>query len=101
MISDRIHVDHGELSEFCRKNHVRRLSVFGSVLTERFTEASDIDILAEFEPDHLIGFLGMASMERELSVLFGGRRVDLRTPAELSPHFRDEVLKTASLQYAS
>lgn len=96
-----IAIDNKELSEFCRRNSVRRLSLFGSVLTERFSESSDIDVLVEFLPDTPVGYLRMAAMERELSELFGGRKVDLRTLGELSPYFRDEVLRTAAVQYVA
>jgi predicted nucleotidyltransferase len=94
-------VSREELDEFCRRNSIRRPALFGSVLTERFSESSDVDILVEFQPDTRVGYLRMAAMERELSRLFGGRKVDLRTPGELSPYFRDEVLRTADVQYAS
>jgi uncharacterized protein len=98
---NRLGVSQPDIAEFCRRNHVRKLAIFGSALTERFKESSDIDILVEFEPDFRVGYLRMAAMERELSALFGGRTIDLRTAPELSPYFRDEVLKTASIQYAA
>jgi hypothetical protein len=98
---DRLSVSQAQLAEFCRRNHVRKLSIFGSALTEHFKDSSDIDILVEFEPDFRVGYLRMAAMERELSSLFGGRKIDLRTPSELSRYFRDEVIKTASIQYAA
>lgn len=101
MIAGHIDVEQEQLSGFCRRHGVRRLLLFGSVLTERFTDSSDIDVLVEFEPGVRVGFLRMAAMERELSGLFGGRKVDLRTPKELSPYFRDEVLRTAQVQYAA
>ncbi len=88
------------LAQFCRDNQIRRLALFGSVLTERFSESSDVDVLVEFEPGATVGYLRMAAMERELAQLFDGRRVDLRTPGELSAYFRDEVLRTAAIQYA-
>lgn len=71
------------------------------MLTERFSGASDVDVLVEFQPDTRVGYLRMAAMERELSQVFGGRKVDLRTPGELSRYFRDEVLRTAAVQYAA
>jgi uncharacterized protein len=98
---DRLGVSQPELGDFCRRNHVRKLAIFGSALTERFKDSSDIDILVEFEPDFRVGYLRMAAMERELSSLFGGRTIDLRTAPELRRYFRDEVLKTASVQYAA
>ena len=95
------HVDlrRDKLAEFCRRHGVRKLALFGSVLTKQFSESSDVDVLVEFEPDARVGYLGMAAMERELSELFGGRKVDLRTPSELSRYFRDEVVRTAAVQY--
>lgn len=101
MIAGHIDIEQERLSEFCRRHGVRRLLLFGSVLTERFSDSSDIDVLVEFQPGVRVGYLRMASMERELSGLFGGRKVDLRTPNELSRYFRDEVLRTAQVQYAS
>jgi predicted nucleotidyltransferase len=89
-----------QIAEFCRRHHIRRLAVFGSALRSDFNETSDIDILVEFEPDHIPSLLGMARMERELSALFGGRKVDLRTPEDLSRYFRQDVLHEAEVQYA-
>jgi hypothetical protein len=89
-----------QIAEFCRRHHIRRLAVFGSALRSDFNETSDIDILVEFEPDHIPSLLGMARMERELSALFGGRNVDLRTPEDLSRYFRQDVLNEAEVQYA-
>ncbi|MEK7404946.1 MAG: nucleotidyltransferase domain-containing protein [Acidobacteriota bacterium] len=101
MATPLIEVAQARLAEFCRRNGIRRLSLFGSVLTDRFSDSSDLDVLVEFEPSERVGYLRMAAMERELSALFGGRKVNLRTPDELSPLFRDDVLKTALVQYAA
>lgn len=92
-------MDRAKIAEFCRKNHVRRLALFGSVLRDDFRPDSDVDVLVEFEAGHVPGLLRLAGMEHELSELFAGRRVDLRTPADLSRYFRDEVLSTARIQY--
>ena len=89
-----------QIADFCRRRHIRRLAIFGSALRSDFNESSDIDILVEFEPEHSPGLLGMARMERELSALLGGRKVDLRTPEDLSRYFRQEVLNEAEVQYA-
>ena len=86
------------LWEFCERNHIRRLSLFGSVLTERFRLESDIDMLVEFEPGQSPGYFGLAGMEIELSEKLG-REVDLRTPRELSKHFRDKVVAGAAVLY--
>jgi len=96
----RIFVPREKIADFCRRHHIRRLAVFGSALRPDFDENSDIDILVEFEPGHVPGLLRLARMERELSALLGGRKVDLRTPEDLSRYFRDEVLREAEVQYA-
>jgi uncharacterized protein len=96
-----INVRQPELAEFCRRNGIRKLALFGSVLTPNFTDASDIDVLVEFEPAARVGYLRMAALEQELSDLFGGRKIDLRTPAELSRYFRDAVMRAAAVQYAA
>ena len=95
-----IPVDRERLVETCRRYHVRKLSIFGSALREDFRADSDVDVLVEFEPGHTPGFFRLFDMECELSDLFGGRKVDLRTPQDLSRHFRDEVLAQAEVQYA-
>lgn len=92
-------VAEGALGEFCRRNHIRRLAVFGSALREDFRPDSDVDVLVEFDPMHTPGFLQLARMERELSPFFGGRKVDLRTAEDLSRYFRDEVLATSEVVY--
>ena len=89
-----------QIADFCRRRHIRRLAIFGSALRSDFNESSDIDILVEFEPEHSPGLFGMARIERELSALLGGRKVDLRTPEDLSRYFRQEVLNEAEVQYA-
>jgi uncharacterized protein len=93
--------DKHALAELCRRNGIRRLSLFGSVLKGADRPDSDIDLLVEFEPDNVPGLLGMAAIEAELSDLLGGRRVDLRTPQELSRYFRDEVMREAEVQFAA
>ena len=88
------------IEEFCRNHHIRKLSVFGSYLREDFGPESDIDFLVEFDPEHIPGLLRIAGMERELSELLGGRKVDLRTARDLSKYFRDQVVASAEVQYA-
>lgn len=88
------------LAELCRRHSIRQLSLFGSSLNGNARSDSDVDLLVEFEPGRTPGFLGLAQIEAELSALVGGRRVDLRTAEDLSHHFRDEVLRTAEVQYA-
>ena len=89
------------IEQFCRKNHIRKLSLFGSVLRNDFRQESDIDVLVEFEKNGVPGLLGISRMERELSHIFGGRKIDLRTPEDLSKYFRQQVLSTAEVQYAA
>lgn len=89
-----------QLAEFCRRNHIRSLSLFGSVLRDDFGPQSDIDVLVEFEPGHVPG-LRLIRLQDELSSLFGGRRVDLVTPKFLNRRIRDEVLRSAEVQYAA
>ncbi len=93
-------IDQQQLAVFCRAHHIRKLALFGSVLKGTARPDSDIDLLVEFEPAHIPGLLGMASMEIELGEMLG-RKVDLRTPRDLSRYFRDEVLRTAEVQYAA
>ncbi len=88
------------LAEFCHTNGIKRLAIFGSALRDDFGPESDIDVLVEFAPGRAPGLLGMAGMEIDLSALFGGRKVDLRTPEDLSHYFRQEVLDMAEIQYA-
>ena len=88
-----------QIASFCRRNQVRKLWLFGSVLRPEFGHDSDVDVLVEFEPGTRIGYLGMAAMQMELTELLG-REVDLRTPAEISRHFREKVMSSAELQYA-
>ena len=87
-----------EIAEFCRQHHIRRLSLFGSVLRDDFTDKSDVDVLVEFEPGCRVGLIRLAGIEEELSQL-GGWKVDLNTPGFLSPYFRDQVLAEAEVQY--
>ncbi len=96
----QIFVDKKSIAKFCQKNQIRRLALFGSVLREDFHPESDIDVLVDFEPAHVPGLFGIARMERELSAIFGGRKVDLRTAEDLSRYFRQDVLREAEVQYA-
>ncbi|HYN41985.1 MAG TPA: nucleotidyltransferase family protein [Thermoanaerobaculia bacterium] len=91
-------LDRVAIGEFCRRHGLRKLSLFGSVLREDFRPDSDVDVLVEFRPETRAGYLTMAAMERELSALLE-RRVDLRTPNELSGYFREDVLRQAEVCY--
>lgn len=87
------------IAEFCRKNHIRKLSLFGSALRYDFKPDSDLDLLVEFDPEFVPGFITLAGMEIELGEILG-RKVDLRTAQDLSPYFRQEVIESAVVQYA-
>jgi predicted nucleotidyltransferase len=93
--------DQQALAVLCRSHAIRHLWLFGSVLKGIARPDSDVDLLVEFVPGDEPGLLGLAAIEAELSVLLGGRRVDLRTPADLSRHFRNEVMSSAVAQYAA
>lgn len=99
-MNGQVSISRDALAAFCRQHAIRRLSVFGSVLRGDFGPESDVDVLVEFEPGRTPGLLGVARMELELSELFSGRKVDLRTPEDLSRFFRQDVLDTAEVQYA-
>ncbi len=88
------------VENFCRKHHIRKMSIFGSYLREVFGPESDIDFLVEFDPQHVPSLFDVVGMEIELSELLNGRKVDLRTPQDLSRYFRDEVVAEAEVQYA-
>lgn len=87
-----------QIAEFCKRNHICKLSIFGSALRSDFSKKSDIDVLVEFDPKHIPG-LAFFGMEEELSKILH-RKVDLNTAGFLSPYFREEVIKTAEVQYA-
>jgi predicted nucleotidyltransferase len=103
VMGERTHIElpKDKIASFCKKHHIWKLSLFGSVLRDDFEPTSDVDVLVEFEPGHVPSFFRLFDMEDELSVLFGGRKVDLRTPEDLSRHFRQSVLATAVVQYAA
>jgi predicted nucleotidyltransferase len=99
-MSKHLIVDPDVLAQFCRRHGIARLALFGSVLRGQERPDSDVDLLVEFLPGQRIGLIALAAIERELSTLLG-RKVDLRTPRDLSPRFREEVLRTAAVQYAA
>jgi len=87
------------IKEFCKRHHIRKLSLFGSALRDDFSPESDLDILEEFDPAHIPGLIRLAGMEIELTEILG-RKVDIRTAQDLSRYFRDEVLNSSKVQYA-
>ena len=98
-VAAKIIIDREAVAAFCRRHDVRRLALFGSVLREDFSPASDVDVLVEFAPGRGPG-LAFFTMEAELSALLG-RKVDLNTPGFLSRYFRDKVLAEAETQYVA
>jgi len=97
MKQQNIQIHRDQIADFCRRNHIRKLALFGSVLRDDFRSDSDIDVLVEFDPAHIPGF-AFFTMEEELSKIFG-RKIDLNTPSFLSRYFRDKVLTEAEVQY--
>ena len=97
-MSPHISIDRDAVSAFCRRHHITRLALFGSVLRDDFRPDSDIDVLVEFQPGHVPG-LDFVSIEREFSGLLQGRRVDMVTPKFLNPRIRDQVLRNAEPLY--
>jgi len=88
-----------EIADFCRRHHIRKLALFGSVLRDDFRPDSDVDVLVEFEPSRAVGF-AILDMEEELSRLFGGHKVDIVEEKYLNRWLRDRVLASAEVQYA-
>jgi hypothetical protein len=97
-MTTRIDIPKDKIASFCRRNGIRRLWLFGSALRGDFRPDSDVDFLVDFQPNARAGLLDMAAMEIELGQLLG-HKVDLRTPAEISRHFRKNVMESAELQY--
>lgn len=94
----RMHVNERELAQFCRKNHIRKLAYFGSVLRDDFGPESDVDVLVELEPGARVGLITLAGMELELGALLG-RKAEIHTVRGLNPQFRNTVLAEAEVQY--
>ncbi|MGQ9575634.1 MAG: nucleotidyltransferase family protein [Thermoguttaceae bacterium] len=97
----KVSVPQDALAAFCRTHGIRRLGIFGSALREDCRPDSDLDVLVEFDPAHIPTLFDIAGMEQELSEIIGGRKVDLRTPEDLSRYFRDQVLAEIEVLYAA
>ncbi len=97
-MSVKTEIPKDKVAAFCQRNRIRRLAFFGSVLRDDFGPESDVDVLVEFESDARVGFITLAGMEIELSRILG-RRAEMHTVKGLNPHFRDEVLTLAKVQY--
>jgi uncharacterized protein len=95
----RIKVPEKKLTEFCRSRHIRWMACFGSAVRDDFGPDSDVDVLVQFDPDHTPG-LEIIDIEEDLSVLFGGRKVDVVNPKYLNRRLRDRVLAEAEVLYA-
>ena len=91
-------IPEDKIESFCCRNHIIRMSLFGSALRDELTDDSDIDILVEFDDNHIPGLFDVERMEMELSEM-AGRKIDLRTPGDLSRYFRDEVVREAQALY--
>ncbi len=100
-MTGRLPIAPDTLALLCRQHHIHRLSLFGSRPKGTARPDSDVDLLVEFEPEAAVTLLNMARIEGQLSALLGGQAVDLRTPADLSRHFRAEVLRTAEPQFVA
>jgi len=96
-----LNIDEATLARVCRAHRIGRLALFGSQMKGTAKPESDIDLLVEFLPEARPTLLDMAQIEIELSQALGGRKVDLRTPQDLSRYFRDEVMRTAQVQYVA
>ncbi len=94
MVGSRLALPRNKIAAFCDQHSIRKLSLFGSILTARFHADSDIDILVEFEAGSVPGYFDLAGIELELSDMLG-RKADVRTPQELNRYFRDTVLAAA------
>ena len=97
-MTTQIDIPKDRIASFCRRNDIRRLWLFGSALRDDFRPDSDVDLLVDFQPNARAGLLDLATMEIELSQLLG-HKVDLRTPDEISKHFRKNVMESAEIQY--
>lgn len=98
-MNPRVEVPRDRSATFCSDNGIKWLAIFGSALRDDFGPQSDIDALVRFSPDRVPGLLALAGMEMELSKIFDGHKIDLRTEAELSDYSRSDVLRTAEVQY--
>ena len=95
-----INVSSELLAEFCRRHRIRKLSLYGSVLRDDFRPDSDVDVLVEFEPGHVVGY-AIIDMEEELTRMFGGHRADIVSPKYLNKRLRSRILQSAEVQYAA
>jgi uncharacterized protein len=95
----QIQIPKDSLVSFCRRNHIRKLSLFGSVLRDDFRPDSDIDVLILFEPGHVVGFR-IIEMEQELSTILGGHKIDIINEKYINPRLQNHIIESAEVQYA-
>ncbi len=95
----RVSIPRKKIAAFCAAHHITKLAFFGSVIRDDFGPDSDIDVLVEFEPGRVPGFFGLFEMEEELSAILGRERVEMKTPEDLSPYFRNDVLEQMRVEY--
>jgi uncharacterized protein len=93
-----VEIPKEQIAEFCRRHHIHRLSLFGSVLRDDFRPDSDVDVLVEFEPGYKVGW-DIIDIEEEFSRFFERRRVEMINPNYLNRHLRERILASAQLQY--
>jgi predicted nucleotidyltransferase len=98
--ASRLNIDRAGLAALCRRHHVRSLRLFGSALRDDFNAQSDVDLLVEFDPRYIPGFLQLHTIAQELSACFDGRPVDLVTVRALSPRLRERILSGAEVLFA-
>ena len=98
-MNNHLVINKEKIADLCKRHNIRRLAIFGSALRDDFGAESDVDVLVDFEQGHVPGFFRLFDMEEELSNLLGGRKVDMRTPEDLSRYFRAEVVAEAEVQY--
>lgn len=87
-----------DLASICQRHGIQRLSAFGSRTKGAARSDSDLDLLVEFEPGQVPGLIGLSAIEIELTEALDVK-VDLRTAQELSPYFREDVLRQAQVVY--
>lgn len=100
-MTNNLSIPKKELEDFCRSHGIRKLAFFGSVLRPDFRPESDVDVLVEFESGRKVGYFEVYDLERELSAILGGRKVDLNTPRSLSKYFREQALAEAQVEYVA
>ncbi len=98
MVRRNFEIPRDAIADLCRRHHIRRLSLFGSILRDDFGPESDVDVLVEFEPNQMVGFR-IFRVEEELSRLFGGRKVDVVNPKYLNHRLKDRILADSRVQY--